>query len=395
MMTIEDIINSCANRGEKKGNKNTKKANKTVSNDLRKFHEEESALDKIMSDVQDSINQDGYDDSDEDEPDVIENELNDIDDDVDSGEDEENDDYVDVINDYTSGSKYYISDKLRLCIYDEYVGTQTFSIFRTGEDMISIDDDALGVLSTLICLKIESTGTPFVICRKKDMLVALKEAGIESFNLQKFFIIDPLKGFDEDDNHYIYAYYSEAHLDEWNHIIDFLVDKEMSNEAIMDILSDILKTVSNRTFMSIITDDEYSHIVNSGDLNVVDDIVDIISNDSDTKFDSDISCDDIEDLFISSNFFEKEMKYILNNVDEEAGVEHDQNPFQGEQNGSDGHGISNPESEETRVQKEEETEEEEKEQKEEETEENEQGLDNDALEREIKEGFEEISEGIS
>lgn len=399
MMTIEQIIASCE---DKKDRKNNKKARKKVSKDLEKFHSKEDALDRVMSDLQASIIEDSWEEeinnAEDNNTDDVEEELNDVEEETDE-EIEENEDDDTKIDEYVSGSKYYINDRMRFCVTDEYIGTQAFSIYRSGEDFGELDDDTLGVLSTLICLKVESTGTPFLICRKKDLINALKGAGISSFNIKNFFILDQFKDFDTDD-YYVYGYYAEDKLSEWNNIIDFFIDEDMSNESIIEILMDVVKETSNRTFMDAISDNEFTHIIESGDFGDIDEFIDLISNDKDTQFDNDIPDEEIEDLFISPNFFEREMKLVLGGYGTGMeGVEHDQEPFQSNEgdNGNelDRHGDSDIRPEKSGVQEEETAQEKTEEKKEEETEENGQSMEDDALAREIQEGFEEISGGVS
>lgn len=400
------------NRNRNKGNQKRPQHNSrsTKAQDQKEVVEEseKSALDRIMDGLGAAVEED----FDKDENDTSSEENESVEEFTEESEEESTDDMESEIVDtevkaetYTVESipgftkpRYKITSIGRISISDEFVGSPTFSTTPNMEGHYYVDNDTLGSICTLALLAIESSLTPTIICKKDELIDALRIAGVKEFDRTNFVFVDP-------NNEYISNlpilgfYVSDKRHTEWNECIDYMLDIEMHNERIVDVLLNIIEYYDDNNFNSTISDSEWSELVNSNVYNDIDSLLEIIGMDSRTKYiDENMEAGEEiseDDIFIEPGAFVDEIYEILG-IEESEGVDHAHNPFPGSSNESEKeeggntierYGDGSETSEETR--EETEPEEEETEATGNDWQEGNIELDGDSLEKEIQESLSE------
>lgn len=371
MRTIDDIINMMPDMSGKKDRRNEKQARKQIKGDRKEFKEQKrTALDRIMDPVGDSVIKVSENNSDEEEEygDVGDREIVHIEQEYgeqtnipDEPSEEEAYEEWDETKYYLP--KYYINEKDRIAIKDPYIGVQTFSTMAEGTDE-SFDADVLGSLSVVTLLQLESTHTPYFIANRSTVTSALNKVGITDYDRTKFILIDPLKGH-MIDSQCLGFYVPDEIYNQWNEIIDELVDN-MKSSAVVEILTGMVDASLRTSFSECVSELEYSAIIKTDEFRNLQEFVDIMASDSGTKFENEMT----EDIFVDKEEFIREIAGIFGYEPEEEseGASNDDAPFLADAEspgqGTDGHGGSDGGSDDSSGQSGEEMEEESKEKEE-------------------------------
>lgn len=384
-MNIDDIIAKTPKMGTKRDEKNFKKGKKEVRKDFKKAKKEDNALDRIMDDMNQHIQNSALVEEEKDIPEVGEREIRSFHPEASDNTEEEYYDGTTEDEDDVEEPSYWINDKNRICIGDPYIGVKTFSTYMEDSGEM-FDSDMLGELMMLTLFEVAANKTPYFIAKRSVVMSAFMNAGITDIDTSRFFIVDPFKEYDMD-SRVLGIHITEDDYGDWNDIMDVLVDS-MPDSAIVKILLTIFKSFRDSNFSTVVSDEEFRIITSNGEFNRLDDFIEVLSNDKDTVFGA--PTDFNEDIFIGRDRYDIELANLFGVTDEESeGADQDHEPFSrndGGGQGTDGYGNDDDREDD---EGEEGKEEDEEKEKEEEKEEDGSSMGEDDL-RELDEAFEEI-----
>lgn len=229
---------------------------------------------------------------------------------------------VDIgLHEISNMCKFELRDD-RLWVYDDYIGNISFS--TTTDDLYDgfLDVEGIGELITLTFYNVLVHSTPDLITSVK----LLKEHGIgeefiEQYDNNTIFIRFDIFGTDED---MVFAFYvPELVKQEWFNIMNALVTDSDATDSIISTMIRINQVYEKYDFMEAASDKDFRKVKDEA---TIEKFVDICNT---WPSDNDESTESTHKGILPNNYFEEKIEELLGESIF-GGVDHDHEPFLGD-----------------------------------------------------------------